>query len=392
MKMTIYLILCCSLILVPQCTRDLATNADIETPAVGYRINISPTLGTTTTSFHISVSYTSEVTTHEPLQHYRILYTQASTTISSEWTPIGKPIYLTFPTIGKKKIAFKLKGKSDTIYTKQDSLYVGELRPLTDNNSIYLQGNPEWCRANNDLLTFDWRDTNGEHKIFTASISARTVQQHTFDPGDGRIECHQFPLWSPDGDRIVFVNNSTGEINLITLANNSVRSLGIPGTWPLCWNPGGDILLVRRTTERVGLWQFRFADSSYVELLPECSAATFSPAGDQLAVSHEDEYSQSLRVLDAVSMQIKTTFVLSHQSAKIAWSPRSDWICTCDENDVIHFLNVNSARRLSFYTPELAYVWWPTWSPDGLSIAIEATHIDDSRSRIWAFDCPDELF
>jgi Tol biopolymer transport system component len=370
----------------------MGTNPEKTKPAQGYPVTILPTIGTTATPFKISVVMSGGImTTHEPLGFYQLTCSDCQGEGVGEWQRIGQSIIVTFSSAGKKKLDFKLKGSSNTIYTIQDSLYVQELRALTDNDSRWLQGNPDWCFAHPDMIAFDRRDDYGEHKIFTASISTRQLTQHTFDPGDGTIECHQFPLWSPDGSKIAFINNVTKEINLVTTEDNVVQSLDVNGTWPLAWHPDGQRLLIRHTDEEVGVWQFNFDDSSYVEIFPECSAASYSPLGDKIAVLREKEYRQALYVYDAVSFELLEAHSMSHNSAKIAWSPNSLWICTGDEKNIIYFYNVQTEQRVSFFTPELEYVWWPCWSSDGRSIALEATHVDDARSRIWQVELPEEL-
>lgn len=392
MKWTSYFVLCCTLLVFLQCTRDMGANPEVTKPAQGYDIKISPTIGTQTTPFEISVMYTDQMTTHEPLEFYQIIYGELDSQKKTDWQTIVRSVTLVFTTLGKKKIDVHMRGQSDIIYTMRDSLYVQELSPLTDNTSQYLQGNPDWSFADPDKIAFDWRDAGGEHKIFSASISARTFTQHTFDPGDGTIECHQFPLWSPDGSIIAFRNNSTDEINIVSVENNRVQSLGINGTWPLAWSSDGQRLLIRRTTERVGVWQFNFQDSSYAEILPDCSTASYTAQGDKIVAQYERDYGQSLHIYDAVSFDLLDSYSLSFRSAKISCAPQSSWLCLGSDDNTIYFFNTDTKRRVSFYSPELAYVWWPTWSPDGLSVGVEAVQGNDARSRIWQIELPEDLF
>jgi serine/threonine-protein kinase len=129
-----------------------------------------------------------------------------------------------------------------------------------------------------------------EH-VWSYDLSAGTLTQLTFD-GANRA-----PIWSPDGQRVLFASNRQGALNLFALpagANGPAErlttseSLQSPGSW----SPDGEVLafMEQHSTSGRDIWLMRrngdrtaFANSDADE-----SAPRFSPDGRWIAyVSNE---------------------------------------------------------------------------------------------------------
>ena len=100
------------------------------------------------------------------------------------------------------------------------------------------------------------RTLNGNTDVWTLDLGRSLLSRFTFD-----IAADTFPIWSPDGDRIVFNSNRQGVYNLyekrVTGSGNERLLLATPqNKAPVDWSPDGRFVLYRSPTLTTGfdLW------------------------------------------------------------------------------------------------------------------------------------------
>jgi eukaryotic-like serine/threonine-protein kinase len=100
------------------------------------------------------------------------------------------------------------------------------------------------------------RTLNGNTDVWTLDLGRSLLSRFTFD-----VAADTFPIWSPDGDRIVFNSNRQGAYDLyekrVTGSGNERLLLATPqNKAPVDWSPDGRFVLYRSPTLTTGfdLW------------------------------------------------------------------------------------------------------------------------------------------
>jgi Tol biopolymer transport system component len=171
------------------------------------------------------------------------------------------------------------------------------------------------------------RAPEGTGDIWLIDVARNVASRMTFDPG-----VDSYPLWSPDGQRLVFTSGRNGRMDVFEKASNGVTeeqpliSSGQDKV-PQDWSPDGRVLLYTAQDSKTGsdLWAARFdqapgtaahAEPSPSQLLPLAQSSfdegqgRFSPDGQWVAyVSNEtgrhEVYIQSFPDL-SVKWQVST--------------------------------------------------------------------------------------
>jgi Tol biopolymer transport system component len=187
------------------------------------------------------------------------------------------------------------------------------------------------------------------------------------------------PEWSPDGKRIAFSSNDSGEFEIYVInadGSGEVKQLTVdsPGkTMHPSWSPNGDqIAYESKSRESWDIWVMN-ADGSNARNLTADSDANYgnpawSPDGKQIALSSDQAGKFEIFVMNANgSGEIKQLTDLGEDAFHPAWSP--------DGQSIAFRVNHDGRRQIYVMTssgssvkPMFTSQWnddMPTWSPDG---------------------------
>ncbi|MCK4715624.1 MAG: PD40 domain-containing protein, partial [Candidatus Marinimicrobia bacterium] len=224
----------------------------------------------------------------------------------------------------------------------------------------------------------------GWHTIWSVEYPGGTLTQiTTHTSSDG---FHQFPEWSPDGNKIAI---GTGYLDIFNLSTNTIVHTGIIGDFPR-WSPDGKWIMMYH--EKTNLYDVE--GDSLILISNKTYKSCWSPDGQYLALYEKlayPEVSDKLEIMDFSSRSIIKEFTVSDIGFKIDWSPDGKWIMLgFDTNDHLLILNYETGKIYTGILDGLDSKWYPTWSSDGTLIAFEAELVgSDRKLEIWAVTAPE---
>jgi serine/threonine protein kinase len=222
--------------------------------------------------------------------------------------------------------------------------------------STNIDGSASWS-PDGSKMAFSEGPENGDQHLYSVNVTTGEIMQLTFGPSRDK-----HPTWSPGGDRIAFVRQSTAEgsqreIWIVNADGSDVMSLKNPtleGVTP-AWSPGGD--------------HIAFSDAHHIFV----TSADGNGSVEQLTSSDRNDISP-------------------------AWSPDGSQIAFAGEsglnnNDIwIRSLdNIRPAQNITENTPQSDEVE-PTWSPDGTQIAFVSNRAPAPSSSCRPPSCPWEIY
>ena len=158
-----------------------------------------------------------------------------------------------------------------------------------------------------------------------------------------------FPVFSPDGDKILFQSNRDGNYNLYTI------------------NPDGSDLT-------------QLTDSAQAD-----TYATWSPDGSQIAFQTKRDGNKEIYVMNADGSD-QTRLTHNEVDDQFpAWSPNGDHILYTEDVDNVFqlfIMNADSSNQRQLTNGSESYAF-PAWSPDGNHIVVEYITPDKDLSS-WA--------
>jgi TolB protein len=250
-------------------------------------------------------------------------------------------------------------------------------RAVTDGDSASRA--PAWS-PDGARIAFE-SNRSGNWSIYVLEVETGVVERVTHSDANDR-----YPAWSPDGGRLVFVSDRSGERDLHVLDVRSrevVRLVAAPGDelYP-AWSPNGhEIAFSRQLADSVDIRTVRVVEPGSNPVIIAVEAGLWprwSPDGWRLAFfSRRDTGGQDdeVYVLDQRSGHVTRLTSRPGHDFCPSWSPRGDRLVMVS----IGLDGVRSLRILNETGEEEARagrgyhrVTEPSWSPDGRSIAFAA--------------------
>ncbi len=253
------------------------------------------------------------------------------------------------------------------------------VRPASD-------GRPAWS-PDGTRLAFQ-SDRSGNWEIYVLQADGSKGIRLT-----NHADADMAPAWSPEGKRLAFQSDRGGGWNLYTMnaADGTEVTRLADGEEP-AWSPDGKRLaLVVRSDGNTEIYVVN-ADGNGLSRLTENVAGdehpTWSPDGTRLAFASERDGNWEIYVMNADGTGVSR--LTDHPAAdrSPAWSPSEEAIAFVSERDgnaEIYRMNIEggSLRRL---TEEPAEDRDPAWSPDGTRLAFTSERDGDAEIYLMNAD------
>lgn len=244
---------------------------------------------------------------------------------------------------------------------------------------------PPQLAADGQRVIFE-ADRDGERAVLLVDARGRQLFESS------RRVATRLPSWSPQGDRIVFWSTDDGFWNFNVMSNigsgeRPVTSLTglVPYSYPL-WSPDGRRILFRVWIAEQGSSIF-LADVDTGETRPLTSqlSATgdlvWSPDSRHLAFRSERQRNGEIHVLDVESGEQAN--LTQHQATDFQpdWSPDGRQIVFVSNRQGSGELYIMNADGSSPRQITSGGAWSPDWSPDGEQIAFVSRR--DGRDALY---------
>ena len=242
-------------------------------------------------------------------------------------------------------------------------LEVGAIRRLTNNSYHGLF--PSWSPDGRSIAFQSYRD--GNHEIYVMDSDGSNPRRLT----NNSYHDHS-PSWSPDGRSIAF--QSKGDIYVMGTDGSNPRRLTVHASdYDPSWSPDGRSIAFRShrdgnheiyVMDSDGSNPRRLTNNSYHDHSP-----SWSPDGRSIAFgSDRDVY-----VMGSDGSNPRR---LVSSAGRVTWSPDGRFIAFHSARDRSHdnrdseiYVMGTDGNNLRLLTNNSYYDLWPSWSPDGRSIA-----------------------
>lgn len=241
----------------------------------------------------------------------------------------------------------------------------------------------------------------GGHQFVVTSMRTGNTDVFTVDPttGDARnLTRHpaedRYPMWSPDGRKIVFTSNRNGAHNLFVMGadGSSVRQLTRETAPAYCyfptWPGKGGWIVFGLDRGGKGMVARVAPNGSGFEVIGDGRDPCVSPDGEKIAFTGGVGKGSCVFVMDADGKNVRQLTTHENEIGAVGptWSPDGTRILYCDQMGTTLELFVCDAdgKNQKQLTYQGMFIFSPAWSPDGKWISYRMT--DDPRWRDAAWN------
>jgi len=252
-------------------------------------------------------------------------------------------------------------------------------------------GSPAIDKDRRDMWRAEWYERSKHHyEIAVVGLNGDAQQRLTHNV---RLDHH--PVWSPDGERIAFISNSSGHADvdlrgqrIYTMAadGSDVQSLafGLRGValYPPVWSPDGQRVAFivnegeRLPGDRLTLYTVRSDGSDLIRIGETAVRPAWSPDSELLAFVRDDGEEAVIHTVQWDGMDFRRIWSSSTGDSlplisQVSWSPDGADLLVVSYGPEGVFtvgLNGNGLRSLVATNPIERIA--AAWSPDGSRVAV----------------------
>ncbi|MBT4946509.1 MAG: hypothetical protein HON27_10115 [Candidatus Marinimicrobia bacterium] len=369
----------------------------IEEHSVEIVVTVFPNIGTNATRFQPDVFVVADSDTVQIGEDYLIRCDYDGDGVAdTDWLD-SIPMTTNFTTFGKHTLGFEIQDTSGVIDSAYCDVYVQRLVQITPTNTFgYVEGNIDWSRDGTNRVAYDrmGEDKGSFRAIWVIEYPGGVPEQVTFNPDTTEYYGHQFPEWSPSGDRISFTDDALG---IVDLSTNDIEIIDENGWGRVqSWSPNSRWLISWSVVDNKTVTVVHdMHDGSFELLLDDLYMIAWSPDGSKIATAKFGDWENStFQIIDFPSRSVVEEYIIPSHGSKIEWSPNGKWISLGFHGMKRFGYLFNYENKTTYtYKPDgLRSCWFPSWSEDGSLLAFEGRdETDDVWLSIWAIEFPDEL-
>lgn len=380
------------LICLPRCGKEQAIiNTDtLKPPPAGIgeiAISTSPDIGTTGTEFVFTLSVIHDSSLSSQYQ-VRCDWDNDGV-FDTEWLDSLIVSHLFLQT-GKQIASFTIRNQSGHTKSLLDTIYTCEFLDITPMITDGMPGNVDWAPDGSNRIAFDWAIGGCEHQIYVMDYPGGTPERMTFD---GDQKCHQYAEWSPDGKKIVYVNNFDSAVDCIHTKTKEITRIINQKRYPFAWSPDGKGILsnTNRSSGTDSLYYYHVANGHDSLILIGPGSFCWSPNGEMIAYTKFLSPNGGIHFYNFKSGSLIKELPIE-RIQKMDWSLDEKWIILgSNDSNELFVLNYQNEKRYKMMCGQFYQIQYPSWSSEGSLLVFEGRLKNSSRWSIWAVRFPIDL-
>lgn len=274
-------------------------------------------------------------------------------------------------------VAWNSSGSEIAAGNSQGTVFVldpvsGEQVDSWTSHSKRLQG-LEWSPDGNELLTF-----SNDNKIKIWKKNDRSNGASRTIPVGEKMHAAQ---WSPDGEMVGVVSESSLSIFESATGNLISRKSGVHGERSLAWHPTSKFFATGGLDEVIRLWSIGNESDRPIRTLfghtGEILALAWSATEPRIYSLARDD---TLRIWDTHNLGARFSFHIKGEVFALSWHPKGDKLAVSGQSKEISIMIRGSRRIAKTFKSPAGLVRYMAWSPQGGFLASSQA---DNTIVVW---------
>jgi Tol biopolymer transport system component len=242
--------------------------------------------------------------------------------------------------------------------------------------------------ATNGLIVFTRSDGSND-QLFDMNPDGSNVQQLTTDSSN-----HESPVWSPDGTKIAYVDDSNSSQQIYVMNANGSNAVDVSNNadndYTPQWSPDGTKIMYSQNYQDIAVMNANGSNQqTIVSDTDSVYYPSWSPDGTKIVYSCDQASSVQLCTAHADGSDETQITSGAGYNEYPSWSPTNNEIVFVYEptayDDKLAVINPDGSGLHTLPTGE-DNSYSPTWSPDGTKIVYSNQNSGDTTTRIYSIN------